>query len=321
MNAETFRKIKYGEWQKFVSESTARRYHAKNIAALKEAQNYHDRKTRPLEVLILHGSGRSSARSCAQEYSNSQLFLRGAIEHLRNDKNINITEKALRDFNIEPCNGCYSASSTWCHMPCSCFVFDPMQELYPLVIKCDVMLVSTGVNQSAMSSRLKLFADRLISLDGGFYLSEKDFQMKTPEFKDRMVALERDLAEKNALVYDARMWGRVAAYFIASKDEENTMETIAKTEKSPLGYIEMTAWPLYDGFADYGFFHVKQNWYAGTTANWREPMSSDKAAHNADVRGMEKAKAVVNAAIELAQKFRRDSYPEFDGGARPRTRT
>jgi multimeric flavodoxin WrbA len=56
-----------------------------------------------------------------------------------------------------------------------CFPWDPMQELYPLVLKSDVMLCSTGVNQSAMSTRLKTFLDRLISLDGGFFVGPDQF--------------------------------------------------------------------------------------------------------------------------------------------------
>jgi multimeric flavodoxin WrbA len=61
-----------------------------------------------------------------------------------------------------------------------------MQELYPLVLKCDVMLCSTGVNQSAMSTRLKTFLDRLISLDGGFFVGPNQYESKGEDWRDNV---------------------------------------------------------------------------------------------------------------------------------------
>jgi hypothetical protein len=49
---------------------------------------------------------------------------------------------------------------------------------------------------------------------------------------------------------------RVAAYFVASKDQNNELKTIAKPKASPLSYIESVAWSLWDGFSDYGLFHA-----------------------------------------------------------------
>ena len=70
-----------------------------------------------------------------------------------------------------------------------------MQELYPLVLNCDVMFCSTGVNQSAMSSRLKLFADRLISLDGGFFVAPAQYREKDADWRDRCIALSTKLGK------------------------------------------------------------------------------------------------------------------------------
>lgn len=112
-----------------------------------------------------------------------------------------------------------------------------MQELYPLVLKCDVMLCSTGVNQSAMSTRLKTFLDRLISLDGGFFVGADQYEQKGPEWRDKCIALAARLSSTGQLHYDARMWGRVAAYFITSKDEKNSVRTVVRNFKTPLSTL------------------------------------------------------------------------------------
>jgi hypothetical protein len=64
------------------------------------------------------------------------------------------------------------------------------------------------------------------------------------------------------------MWGRVAAYFITSKDEKNSVRTVVRNFKTPLSYIELVTQSLRDGNADYGFFHAPRHWYAGA---WVDP--------------------------------------------------
>jgi len=171
MTAKEYKKIAYGEWFDFVDPVVAKRAHARNVQRCHEAIKKHEAKDRKLNILLVHGSGRSSFKSLAHEFSNSQFLLKSAARQFEHDERYEITEVRLRDYNITPCNCCYSTTSSLCSFPCNCFPLDPMQELYPLVLSCDVMFCSTGVNQSAMSSRLKLFADRLISLDGGFYVA------------------------------------------------------------------------------------------------------------------------------------------------------
>src|ERR1019366_4570816 len=63
---------------------------------------------------------------------NSQLLLKSALQQFEHDQKYEITEVRLRDYNISPCNGCYSTTSSLCGFPCNCFPLDPMQELYPL---------------------------------------------------------------------------------------------------------------------------------------------------------------------------------------------
>jgi multimeric flavodoxin WrbA len=190
-----------------------------------------------------------------------------------------------------------------------------MQKLYPLVLKCDVMLCSTGVNQSAMSSRLKIFLDRLISLDGGFFVAPDQYESKGEEWRDKCIALAARLSKSGRLHYDARMWGRAAAYFIASKDEKNSEHTIVRNFHQPLSYIELVAHSLRDGNADYGFFHDPHHWYVGAWADANEELCYDKRYFSNNPRFLKQARVVAKAAIQLALKLRKDPVP-FDGGAR-----
>ena len=315
MNPKEFVQIKYGDWWENASEKDSKRKHARNVKACLGAVEYHNKKTRPLNILLIHGSSRSSFKSSAKELSNSQLLLRSAVEPFRGSAAYEITEIALREYNVEPCEGCYSTSSALCGFPCNCFPWDPMQELYPLVLKCDVMLCSTGVNQSAMSSRLKTFLDRLISLDGGFFVSPDQYEQKGAEWRDKCLALAAELSSKGQLHYDARMWGRAAAYFISSKDEKNSGQTVVRNFKSPLSYIELVANSLRDGNADYGFFHDPHHWYAAAWADPDEELCYDKRYFSSNPKFLMKAKVVARAAIQLALKLRETPIP-FDGGAR-----
>ena len=315
MNARKAIELKYGEWWENVSNAASKKKHAENVRACLAAAEYHNQTNRPLNILLIHGSSRSSFKSTAKELSNSQLLLRSAIEPWRKKSGFEITEIALREYAIEPCEGCYSTCSALCGFPCNCFPWDPMQKLYPMVLKCDVMLCSTGVNQSAMSTRLKTFLDRLISLDGGFFVGPDQYEAKGEEWRDKCLALSVQLSKSGRLHYDARMWGRTAAYFITSKDQKNDLPTAARNFKQPLSYIELVAHTLRDGNADYGFFHDPHHWYVGAWADPDAELCHDKEHFSSNPKFLKEARVVADAAIKLGLKLRKQPVP-FDGGAR-----
>lgn len=308
------RKLRYGELYDVVDMAQARPTYERAKKACVDAIDHHNRDDRPLEVLVVHGSSRSSFRSCAHEHSNSQLLLETGVAHLRTDPAIKVDTVRLRDVPIEACNGCYSSASALCGFPCDCFMgIDGMYGLYPKVLRCDVLLISTGVYQSAMSSRLKMFADRLISLDGGFF--RERLEPKDAVLKDRMVALSQNLAKEGNLPYDARMWGRAAGYVITSKDDANPHESVTgQGWVPPVGYLEGVAWSLRSGFADYGFFHADL-WHAGGGAHPDQELSQDKAwyAGRSDLQA--RVRAMVDATVRFGEQLRRDP-PPFDGGGR-----
>ncbi len=318
LKAEQYNRIKEGEWFEFIDFNEAREQHKKNIQNFRDAVEEYNQTDRPLRILAIHGSGRSTNNTCAYELSNSKLFLQGSLNAVEEiDPSIEIDQISLRDYNIEPCNNCVSTTSTLCGFPCDCFPFDPMQEIYPKLLRSDIIFCSTGVNQSTMSTRLKAMCDRMISLDGGFFREE--LEPKDGAFKDRMLAL----SASGNIAYDQRLYGRVGGYFVSSKDESNKHPTVnllhhfeAREREglshNPLydtGFCELTAHVLRDGMEAYGFFHAP-NYYACAPANPDEDYMYDKEYMMNDLEALDAGKQVVKDAITLAKELK-ENLPEF----------
>ena len=295
-DADYFTKIRYGEWFNYVSLEQARKAHARNLENCRKAIEEHV-NNKNIKILAVHGSGRSLTLSCAHEKSNSQMLLQKGLEAAGDAE---IKEVKLRDYNIEPCNGCYSTASALCNFACTCFPLDPMQELYPKVLWCDILLCSTGVNQSAMSTRLKAFCDRLISLDGGYYVSPEQFAWKDAVYREKMIATSIE----QPVSYDQRMQNRVAAFFISTKDDNDAYGKDDHGEPYRK-YSRMVAESLYRGFHDYGFYFGSP-WYAVFAANHLEEMSYDKQRLNEDTGAHAEAKKVVQSAIKKAQEIKKN---------------
>jgi len=304
LSTKDWKEIAHGEWYWYVSPEEGLKAHAQNIKACERAIDGYNKKDRPLRVLVVHGSGRNTDESCAHERSNSAMFLEKGLEAIEGDENIEVEAVHLRHYNISYCNGCYSSSSAHCHFPCTCHPLDPMQDLYPKILAADVLLISTGVNQSAMSSRLKAFCDRMISCDGGFYMDVKQFKdkfggMKNSDTREAAIAIEKT----KKFNYEQRLHGRVCAYFISSKDQNNTFSSVSGDER-PLNYAEITAQSLKDGMEDYGMFHAKK-WYAKAASNPNVGMYLDKETLSKNTKAHKEAKEVVKQAINLARKLRK----------------
>jgi multimeric flavodoxin WrbA len=278
---------------------------------------------------------RSSVKKFADKIGFSLLRKQKVLEQITKNtpENINWREPVGKVISVVPAGTepVYDISVAGSHefvaegIPvhnCNCFPLSPLHDIYPLVLKCDVMFCATGVNQSDMSSRLKIFLDRLISLDGGFYVSPEQFGPKDYDWRDKCIALATELSKRKEINYDARMWGRTAAYFISSKDEKNDIDTVARDYKEldDLSYIERVAAVLREGNADYGFFHDKEDWYAGCYADPNVEMAYDKKTTFSNPAFAERAALVARKAVELAEKIRKDPVP-FDGGGRGKTRT
>jgi len=128
------------------------------------------RRTKKFKILGISGSARSKD-NMAREDSNSEELLKRCLASF--DKRICDTELLpLRDYHIEHCNACYSTANTQCHFYCSCYpkgtpLEDEMTKiLYDKVLEADAIIFATPVNNYAMSTLMKTFIDRSISLDG-----------------------------------------------------------------------------------------------------------------------------------------------------------
>jgi multimeric flavodoxin WrbA len=216
----------------------------------------------------------------------------------------------LRELMMEPCNGCYSTASALCNFSCSCFPGDDIAtKVYPHIMKADVMLFSTPVNQSMVSSRIKILLDRLISLDGGYFV--EDLPMKDAKYREAAIAL----SQKN-VKYDPRMFGKVAAYFVTSKDANNPLEESAPypDEFKRLEYVDYVVGAISHQGAEYGWFHPDP-FYSIMTAKHDEEMSFDKAEYDTQDMAHEQAKNVVLAALTMGEKFI-DSPPKLKSTGR-----
>lgn len=300
MDPEEVNRIKKTEWWELISPADAKKQFASNIKLLHAAFELRKNPRRPIQVLAIHGSPRSNVElSCAHELSNSQLLLRYGLKAIEGQPDVRIKEVNLREMFIEPCNSCYSSTSAMCHLGCSCFPFDDASKmLFPMVIACDVLLLSTGVNQSAMSSRLKLFCDRLINLDGGYYLPPEQYVPKDLDMKNRMTRTSL----RQPVHYDQRMHGRVVAFFISSKDNSDELPANDYRDTLP-SYVKTVADSLARGFLDYGM-KLSDPWLAQFSAVVDEEMSYDKFRLAIDTNAQEQAKRVVAAAVELARAIR-----------------
>jgi len=298
---EEYLKMRYSEWWRHVSDDTAKRYHARNVRAVKRAEDEYAREDRPLRVLLVHGSGRNPGSSCAHEVSNSAMLLRTGMKMAKAlyDEPLEVDDLELRELALEPCNGCYSTASTWCHWPCTCFPMDGMQQVYPKIIRSDVLLFSTPVNQSAMATRLKTVLDRLISADGGVFLAADQYRPKDELFKRQAMAL----AAKGDFAYSPRMAGRVCGYVITSKDQKNDLP-VPPDESQKYDYATLVAYSLRKGQHDYGCLHADP-WHVVAAANPHEEMQYDKAHYNKEPQLWDRVKEMILSAVELAREVRR----------------
>lgn len=304
MKAEDYKRVRYGtEWFEHVSEAVASKAHDANVQACKAAWRDWQDPNRPMRVLVLHGSGRNKGQSCAHEESNSKLLLRTGLKALGAD--VEVEERELRQLQVEHCNGCVSTASTWCHFPCTCFPLDPMQELYPLFLRADVILMSTPVNQSNIASRLGTVISRLISLDGGIHIPEGEYFLKDEEHARKAITLEAD----GHFSYSPRLARKVCAYFITSKDQENPL---GAEDDDTLDYATMLTNVLRSGMADYGCVHGDP-WYVVAWAKHDEGYAFDKAHYSRETEAHDQAREVVRAAVAKAWEMRSSSWaPAFD---------
>lgn len=147
-------------------------------AAIDKAQQDYDSTDRVQRVLLINGSSRSE-HTCPGEMSKSYRMVEMAAEVLSAaglETEILDLSRTTSEYgrNIHPCKSCFSTAAPLCHWPCSCYpnyslgqTQDWMNDIYPMWVRADAVMVISPVNWYQVASPLKAMMDRLVCADGG----------------------------------------------------------------------------------------------------------------------------------------------------------
>lgn len=147
-------------------------------AAIDRAMADYKTGDRPQRVLLINGSTRSE-HTCPGEMSKSFRLVQMAAEILEEgglDTEILDLSRTTSEYgrNIHPCKSCFSTAAPLCHWPCSCYpnyslgqTQDWMNDIYPMWVRADAIMIVSPVNWYQVSSPLKAMMDRMVCADGG----------------------------------------------------------------------------------------------------------------------------------------------------------
>ena len=185
-------------------------------------------KSGPLVAIGISGSSRSEL-DMAAENSHSEYLLKEALAELEG-RGVKTELVALRDYRIEPCKCCYSTANAHCHFYCSCYpkgtpIGDDMTNiLYDKILDADIMLFATPVNNYKISSRMALFLDRCISLDGSLAPADpeatKDRELNIKHSKFIQMMASPDIPGSGFL---RRFTGKVGGFITTGHEEGASM--------------------------------------------------------------------------------------------------
>ncbi|HEY4199065.1 MAG TPA: flavodoxin family protein [Devosiaceae bacterium] len=146
--------------------------------ALKAAEADYRQQDRAPRVLLINASPRNE-HTCPGEMSKSYRLADLAKAQLEADGvSVEVLDLSLLTAeygrNIHPCKACFSTAAPLCHWPCSCYpnyslgqTQDWMNDIYPMWMRADGIMIVTPVHWYQVSSPLKLMMDRLVCADGG----------------------------------------------------------------------------------------------------------------------------------------------------------
>ena len=211
-----------------IDSKTLKRFKQIQKETIKEAKLMAKRKNKKIKVLGISGSARDEFDT-AQENSNSEALLMVCLEHCK--KLGAETEMIkLRDYRIEHCKACYSTANTQCHFYCSCYPKgtpqgdDMTNILYDKVIEADAIIFATPVNNFNISTLMKAFIDRCISLDGSLKpanpKSPKDRELNIKHMKFIELTADNNIPGSGML---RRFSGKVAGIITTGHEEGASM--------------------------------------------------------------------------------------------------
>ncbi|HLD54950.1 MAG TPA: flavodoxin family protein [Candidatus Nanoarchaeia archaeon] len=193
-----------------------------------EEANNSNKRSKKIHVIGISGSARDEF-DMAQQKSNSEELLETCLQQC---KKLGATTELipLRKYNIQHCKACYSTTNTQCHFYCSCYPKGTKQSddmtniLYDKIIKADVIIFATPVNNFKMSTLMATFIDRCISLDG----SLKPANSKAPKDKELNIKHTKfiELTANNNIPgsgFLKRFTGKVAGVIVTGHEEGASM--------------------------------------------------------------------------------------------------
>ena len=220
-------------------------------AILGAQRKYCERNGAP-RLLLVNGAARSE-HTCPGELSKSYRLMILAKEALETQGGCDIETLDLSRVaseygrSIHPCKTCFSTAAPLCHWPCSCYpnyslgqAHDWMNEIYPMWVAANGILLITPVNWYQTSSPLKLMMDRLVCADGG------NPDPTRTRGKDARRAKEIELAGWD---YPQHLKGRLFSCVVHGDTEgaENVRRSIADWLTS-MGLVAASALDRYIGY-------------------------------------------------------------------------
>jgi len=207
-----------------VDSKTLKRFREIQKEMIESAKSIAKKKNRKIKVLGISGSARDKF-DMAQEDSNSEELLRICLEHC---KKIGAKTELikLREYKVEHCKACYSTTNTQCHFYCSCYPKNTPQGddmtniLYDKLLEADAIIFATPVNNFNVSTLMKAFIDRCISLDGSLYpanpKSPKDRELNIKHMKFIELTADSGVPGSGML---RRFMGKVAGIIVTGHEE------------------------------------------------------------------------------------------------------
>ena len=145
--------------------------------AIEQARKGRDDSSKTIRILLINASPRTE-HTCPGEMSKTYRLVEIACKILQEGATVDLLDlsRVTSEYgrHIHPCKACFSTSPALCHWPCSCYpnyslgqTHDWMNEIYPLWVAADGIMIVTPVHWYSPTSPLKLMMDRLVCADGG----------------------------------------------------------------------------------------------------------------------------------------------------------
>ncbi|MEK7377254.1 MAG: flavodoxin family protein, partial [Candidatus Margulisiibacteriota bacterium] len=211
-----------------INDKTLARFKEIRNLTIKEAKELSVKKGSVLRAVGVSGSSRDQFDTAAED-SNSEFLLKQALDEL-SGLGVKTELISLRKYRIEPCKACYSTTNTQCHFYCSCYpkgtpAGDDMSNiLYDKILEADIVLFATPVNNFKISSRMALFLDRCISLDGSLVPADSQ-NAKDKELNKKHTKFVELMADQNipGSGFLRRFMGKVGGIIVTGHEEGATM--------------------------------------------------------------------------------------------------